>query len=182
MEIVPIFDKCLYSVCVEGGDELAAFLEQIQDVEWLMEFFSNNISDLESGFYGSITVSQAIERTLDEARQLNKKLLEINSLHNNGKNTGLDSFFKPLINTETKAVELQKSKANGPRHKSWIRIYAIKVEKHVYVVTGGTIKLTENMNHSKHTLLELSKLTKCRDFLKSNDIIDSDSFFEFLTD
>ena len=47
------------------------------------------------------------------------------------------------------------------QHPSWLRIYAIRIEPNVYIVTGGAIKLTA-----------------CRDFLKRNEVFDQDSFVD----
>ena len=44
------------------------------------------------------------------------------------------------------------------RHASWLRIYAIKLEPGIYVITGGAIKLTRTMQEREHTLLELDKM------------------------
>ncbi|HSH67554.1 MAG TPA: hypothetical protein VLB84_17560 [Bacteroidia bacterium] len=182
MEIVSIFDDCLYSFKTSEGDELSDFLKRISDVEWLMNFFQDNIEDLQSGFYGSITCDEATRLTLEEAKLFRKKLVTIKALKESNKDTGLDVLFKPLVDTETRNKGLQKSKAKGSKHKNWLRIYAIKLEDGSYIITGGTLKLTQSMNTKDHTLKELRKLELCRDFLKSKDIIDHDSFVEFLNE
>ena len=68
----------------------------------------------------------------------------------------------------------------GPaQHPSWLRIYAIRIEPNVYIVTGGAIKLTATMQEREHTQKELDKLNTCRDFLKQNGVFDQDSFVDF---
>ncbi len=77
--------------------------------------------------------------------------------------------------------ELSREKARNwdrARHASWLRIYAIRLEPNVYVVTGGAIKLTRTMQERNHTALELSKLNSCRAYLKNNGVFDCDSFVE----
>lgn len=69
-----------------------------------------------------------------------------------------------------------------PHHASWLRIYAIRLEKGIYIVTGGAIKLTRTMQEREHTLLELQKMEQVRKFLLENGIIDEDSFIEFIND
>ena len=64
------------------------------------------------------------------------------------------------------------------RHASWLRIYAIRREPNVYVVTGGAIKLSRTMQEREHTALELDKLNRCKAFLKANGVFDQDSFVE----
>ena len=61
---------------------------------------------------------------------------------------------------------LGKEKArlrNTPRHASWLRIYAIKLEPGIYVITGGAIKLTRTMQEREHTLVELARMEKVAD-------------------
>lgn len=62
----------------------------------------------------------------------------------------------------------------------WLRIYAIKLNPGVYVVTGGAIKLTRTMQEREHTLKELVKMEKVRQFFVANNVIDNDSFTDFI--
>ena len=78
---------------------------------------------------------------------------------------------------------LGKEKArlrNTHRHASWLRIYAIKLEPGIYIITGGAIKLTRTMQEREHTLVELARMEKVRNFLLDNDIVDLDSFNDYL--
>lgn len=72
------------------------------------------------------------------------------------------------------------SKRKG--RQNLLRIYAIKIDSNCYVITGGAIKITETMQGHKDTLLELNKLEKCKQYLKENDVFDSDSFYELVND
>ncbi len=77
---------------------------------------------------------------------------------------------------------LGKEKArlkNTPKHASWLRIYAIKLEPGIYIITGGAIKLTRTMQEREHTLVELARMEKVRNFLLENDIVDMDSFNDY---
>ena len=67
------------------------------------------------------------------------------------------------------------------RHSSWLRLYAIKLSQGVYVITGGAIKLTLKMEERSHTKEELVKLEKVRRFLLNEDIINDDSFIDYVT-
>lgn len=80
-------------------------------------------------------------------------------------------------------MELTREKArnwNRDRHASWLRVYAIRIETDVYIVTGGAIKLTPSMQDRPHTMLELQKLNKCRDYLKQNGGFDQDRFINYI--
>ena len=77
----------------------------------------------------------------------------------------------------------EKAKLNKrPKHASWLRLYAIKLEPGIYIVTGGAIKLTKTMQERSHTLRELEKMEKVRNDLISQNVIDADSFVEYLAD
>jgi hypothetical protein len=69
---------------------------------------------------------------------------------------------------------------NRTNHASWLRIYAIRFEKNVFVITGGAIKLTPTMQERAHTQQELTKLNLCRQFLMENGVFDSDSFISMI--
>lgn len=77
----------------------------------------------------------------------------------------LSHFFKPLHNKEAGTVyELQQLKAYGTSSNSFLRIYAIRYGN-AYIITGGAIKLTDQMKDRAHTKAELYKLDLVRDYL-----------------
>lgn len=95
----------------------------------------------------------------------------------------LDGLFHPLSLADNRVRELTREKARNwdrDRHASWLRIYAIRIEPNVYIVTGGTIKLTATMQEREHTQIKLNKLNACRNYLQQNGIFDKDSFVDFL--
>ena len=63
---------------------------------------------------------------------------------------------------------------------SWLRVYAIRLEKNVFVVTGGAIKLTRTMQERAHTQQELTKLNQCRQYLMDSGVFDADSFISMI--
>jgi len=178
MEIVRIFEtpnQGLFSIKYEKNqtDEFDRLFDSWQDVEYLEKFFNNNKNDLTSGFFGSISIEDAVMQTINDAKELQKQLLEIkdsNELHP----IFLNSYFKPLDNLRYKPDDLERYKAYGVINKSWIRLYAIRVPNDFFVVTGGTIKLTRAMRERTHTQTELDRLNSCRDFLRSQGIFDED--------
>lgn len=155
-------------------DELTALFEKWNDADFLLDFFMDNLEDLTEYFHIK-KVSQAIQDTFDDADELEELILEFPYTED------LDSLFKPLDITDTRSTELTRQKArnwNRDRHASWLRVYAIRLEPNVYVVTGGAIKLTHLMQDREHTKLELQKLNKCKAYLKANGVFDSNSFID----
>ena len=155
-------------------DELTSLFEQWNDANYLFKFFRDNIDDLKS-YFKVERVSQAIQDTFEDSDALEELILTFPYTEE------LDTLFKPLDVTDTKSMELTRQKARNwerERHDSWLRIYAIRLEPNVYVVTGGAIKLTRAMQDKEHTMIELNKLNKCKKFLKRNGVFDKDSFID----
>lgn len=155
-------------------DELTSLFEQWNDANYLFKFFRDNIDDLKS-YFKIERVSQAIQDTFEDSDALEELILTFPYTEE------LDTLFKPLDVTDTKSMELTRQKARNwerERHDSWLRIYAIRLEPNVYVVTGGAIKLTRAIQDKEHTMIELNKLNKCKEFLKRNGVFDKDSFID----
>ena len=81
-------------------------------------------------------------------------------------------------------MSLSKEKAKGNRvsgHPSWLRIYAIKLDDNVFLITGGAIKLTHLMEEREHTLEELKKMEQVRRYLIDNGVFDSEGLNDYIT-
>lgn len=158
------------------NNELAALFQKWNDAEYLWEFFMENLDDLQEYFHIE-RISEAVEDTIDDAEQLERLILEIPYTEN------LDELFHPLGSTDMVIRELTREKARNwerTNHASWLRVYAIRIEKNVFVITGGAIKLTHTMQDRAHTQEELSKLNQCRQYLLDNGVFDSDSFISMI--
>jgi hypothetical protein len=173
MEILPIFAPYLYAVKYENEalDELERLFDEWSDIEKLESFFETNYEDLK---YFKIDVDEAILESIKEANAFRHKILELAKKEN----PDLDSIFKNLDNKEVRIFELIKQKSK----RRWLRIYAIRIDTNVYLITGGAIKLTLQMADRLHTQKELDKLERCRNYLKDNQVFDNDSFKEMLNE
>jgi hypothetical protein len=179
MRIISIFEKVkerLYAVRFEAEDrildqtnadseqdELEKALGSWKDVIWLREFFMKYRADLQK-YEPTIKVGEAVRITIEDAENLYDRLIEASI---NTSDIELHELFKPLDNREIEKprYEFQKLKARGRRRKSWIRFYAVKYGGS-YVITGGAIKLTDQMKGRPHLQLELNKLEAVRKFLE----------------
>lgn len=93
----------------------------------------------------------------------------------------METFFQSLHNLERpgKVLSLQK----GRRHKlSKLRIYAIRIDENLFVITGGAIKLVLLMEDHPDTRAEKVKLEQAKDYFKKQDVFNDDSFYELLND
>ncbi len=168
MKIVITFVQGLYSFKYDGQiDELERLLDDWNNPEYLELFFEQNESDLS---YFGINIDTAISDTISEAEKLKNLLMKLS----NNNSISLDYIFRPLDNLEFREISLSKQKAS----RRWLRLYAIKIETNHYVITGGAIKLTHKMQEKEHTQKELVKLEKCRNYLQSQGVFDTDSFNE----
>ena len=174
MKIVCIIPdrKTLLSVVDEETNitEFRHIFDQWSDVEYLYDFFEQNRSDL-----GDITIETAIRRVTDDAANLEEDLLNVAE----NEFDSLQSLFRPLNPGDYRLSDFQKSKAYGTIQKSWLRIYAIRINPETYIVTGGAIKLTQTMQERPHTNDQLTRLNQVRDYLiregfDENDIEDTE--------
>lgn len=171
-------DNRLWSVHYENEElnELDKVFTQWNDTGWLLKFFRENFDDLVS--YFKITkLDEAVYDTMEDSDELECLILDISP------DANLDELFRPLENSRSAEMMLSREKArlhNRPKHASWLRLYAIKLNPGIYVVTGGAIKLTRTMQEREHTIKELEKMEKIRQYLVKNGVIDDDSFVDFI--
>jgi len=165
------YDNCLDNV-------LDTVFGQWNDVTWLRSFFKRNIGDL-AAYFKITDVNQAIYATIEDSERLQCLILDISP------DANLDRIFRPLENQRMTEMLLGKEKArlkNTPDHASWLRIYAIKLDPGIYIITGVAIKLTRTMQEREHTLAELARMEQVRRCLLDNNIVDMDSFQDYLTE
>ena len=147
---------------------------QWNDYEWLRAFFTKYVEDL-SSFFHITDIDRAVFDTVDDANELECLIMDIDP------DANLDELFRPLENTRLSEVLLGREKAKGKyhTHASWLRLYAIRLESGRYIITGGAIKLTATMQEREHTLEELNKLNKVRDYLISLGVLDYNGFEDY---
>ena len=168
MKIVSIFEESLFAICY-GDDSINEFdrlMDLWTDVEYLKEFaVKNEVAD----------VAQFVEKRLAEADKLQDTLDHIMSNLN-----PLEQYFMPLYNNEIGFKILSFQKGKIPKNK--LRIYAIKIDENMFLITGGSIKMSLEMKDHDDTLNELTKLNNAKQYLKSKGVFNTDSFFELLNE
>jgi len=111
-----------------------------------------------------------------DQRSIKTGLRELAESEKSEQISGLETIFKPLHNSQSSVYTLNLSKAKA----TWLRIYALRIEKNVYLITGGAIKLTLMMEVRNHTKEELRKMNRCRDYLLNQGIVDHDGLIDEL--
>jgi hypothetical protein len=104
---------------------------------------------------------------LKEVEEMEDALYDYSEQGFANSNTCLQHLFKPLNNYEYAIAAHQKSKARIKQ--GWLRVYAIRLAENCYLVTGGAIKLTNDMR-AKHLLHELMKLDQSKALLRNRGI------------
>lgn len=167
----------LWAVVYDGDsqDILTKTLSGWMDPLALGVFFTQNRNDL-SAFFHITNLEQAIFDTIADAVSLSCLILDIRQ------DIDLNSLFRPLENSRIHEMLLSREKARGKRisgHPSWLRLYALKLDDDIYLITGGAIKLTRKMSVRPHTLNELKKMESVRNYLLDNGIIDSEGLKDY---
>jgi hypothetical protein len=188
INIFVVVEEALMAVQYAENEEheFARIFGQWTDVEYLEDFFERNKTDLQSGYHltkiGYVSIEDAVFQTIDEAENLQEYILEVaeKGKHNDTE-TLHDLVFKPLHRNDA-TIKHQETKAYGLNSThSWLRLYAIRLESNMYVISGGAIKLTKTMNERDHTKNELRKLKLLSAYLKKIGFEDADDygFIEF---
>ena len=172
------FDRILENGCLwavrydkDNLNALERVLSQWSDAEWLADFFMQNIDDLIS-YFKITNIEDAIYQTMEDRDELACVIMDISP------DANLDRFFRPLDNNRTSEMILGKEKG-CPNRQSWLRLYAIKLNVGIYIITGGAIKLTRTMQEREHTLMELERMEKVRNFLLNEHVFDEESFEDY---
>ncbi len=178
MNILEIIKGSLYSMQFpdQEQDELTILFHNWLDASYLYDFFYNNRLDLFGPFFKHESIEKAVEETIEEAQNLFDKLIIMAKFGKNDPYNKLQKMFQPLSDSDYKLRVYQKSKVKGNKKRSWLRLYAIRIEANTFVITGGAIKLTKTMNERNHTNKELQKLTVARDYLRKMEILFKEDF------
>ena len=171
MNFVDINGGRIWSVIYDGEsvDALTKLFRDWNDLDFLEEFFIKNTGDLAS-YFRITDIDRAIYDTLEDANELRCMILDISP------NDNVDKLFRHLENSRIAEMLPGREKARGKRksHDSWLRIYALKIESNTYLITGGAIKLTRKTEEREHTLAELRKMERVRNFLIEQGAVDID--------
>jgi hypothetical protein len=177
MKIVDIFasnknrEEQLFSVIYpnENGDygesEFKRLLDLWTNVEYLRDYaISNKIKNVNQFVRSRLRDAERIEDLIDEIFEQNEPL---------------DRYFKQLWNLETGVKQLSKRKGKTSG-KDGLRIYAIKIDKNCFLITGGAIKMSQKNDDHPDTKNEMKKIDQVKQFLQAQDVFDETSFYELL--
>lgn len=165
MIIVDIFAEQLYSLKYEDEsfDEYTRLmLDMWKDPLYLREFAKSN---------GVKDPSKFAKECLKDRERMEDFICDI--IESDDKN--LSHLFQPLHDQELGFVELSLQKGKQNR----LRLYALKIENSLFLITGGAIKMSQAMQDHPDTRIQKEKLEYARDYLRDHGVFDSESFYEF---
>lgn len=177
MKIIPIFEPYLYAFRFphETENELKKLWIDWSNPEKMNSFLKEHEVDWRKRGYKNLNQLR-LELTFSA-----QKFEDLLSKSCDAEKPTLDELFAALFNSEYKQeMNLSKRKAKNAKRDNFLRIYALKIDSNCYVITGGALKFTNYMEERPHTQRELDKLEICRNFLRTNGVVDEDSFYDFL--
>lgn len=174
MEIEAIYPPFIYSIKYDGeiANEFERLLDIWSDMDEVSKFFETNKEFLNADIWSTIKEPEAAAWQVAEEAD-NLKIL-FHKLYNNtqkGKQPDFDNHFRFLDGKYKFEFEYIPMKSYGSGTPSFIRMYAIKMGKNKYIITGGGIKLCKTIQDSpslKDRVLQ--DIDKVRSWLMSNGI------------
>ena len=178
MEIIAIFPPYIYSIKYDDKEEneYDRLFDEWNDLTSILDFLIEHKEMLKASVWKKVSEPElAARQVLDEAEALELLFEELNYHTANGEDPDYDSHFHYLDGKYKFELEYEPMKSYGDRRPSLLRMYAIKMDKNTYLVTGGGIKLGATIQNSPdlqdHVIQNIDKV---RAWLKENGIMDAD--------
>ena len=169
-----------------GKDEYAIFKAKLQDPLYLHSFYQENEELLKEQYWKRISRNRFVVDSIASFPTIfsdfKKAFIEKN----------LYDLFEPLDKTDV-AIRKQNEGGKHPHqlvrlksrygfiaNKVPFRIYAIEVDTDCFIITGGAIKIVEEMKQAPNTRLELKKINYVFKELQEAGINNKDSLLDYL--
>ncbi len=185
MKIISKFAEDLYSITFTE-DELISFGVESTDEEIISYGDVNEFDKFFQLYTDPLYVSSFVDEHevlfLDEfwskftLRDIKKGVLLsaekfISLIERTQKAKKLDSLFSPLHKGEDRSEFTQvHAYSQGINDISFLRLFAIKIDKNTYLVTGGCVKTAQNLQGSEKMRTELNKLNAVEAYLIAKGI------------
>ncbi len=182
MEIVDIYNDCLYSIQFDEEDlnEFHRVFKEWHDLDYLVKFFSENAEAVNTQFWKDAGLDfnapeLSAQKVIDEANELETYIKELVKNVKHGDTPDLDEYFKFLDGKYKCVCSLAPVKSYGIGQPSLLRLYAIKLDSNCYLVVYGGIKLGKTIQDSPVLKKKVfNKIDNVLNYLKVNGITDSE--------
>lgn len=180
MDIREIYKGCLYSIKFDEADtdEYSRVISLWKDLDYLVEFFKANAKEVDQPFWREVGLSPdkplvSAERVASEAIVLASHISDLAQNAADGKIPDFEDFFHPLGGKYSYVRELEPHKSYGTFNPSLLRLYAIRLERNVYLIVFGGIKLGSTIQNSPGLKEQVfNRIDNVIAFLKANGIFD----------
>ena len=179
-DIISIFDDRLYACKFEGceEDEYHRLLKLWDDAEYLYDFFDENKKYFDTQYFKARSKNGEydIYDFLDEVEEDFNTHMEI-YLGLEKQTLDIDNVFEDLGKKDYSVCGVLSLKK-----KKFIRLrfYAIQIEKGLYLITGGAIKIVKAMQDHYETKNQLAYLKAVEQCLTHEGVKCSSQFYELL--
>lgn len=149
-----------------------------KDLDYLVEFFKANAKEVDQPFWREVGLSPdkplvSAERVASEAIVLASHISDLAQNAADGKIPDFEDFFHPLGGKYSYVRELEPHKSYGTFNPSLLRLYAIRLERNVYLIVFGGIKLGSTIQNSPGLKEQVfNRIDNVIAFLKANGIFD----------
>lgn len=154
---------------------------QWNDIEWLRTFFNANLRDLQSGFWPSIKVNDAIRKVRQEAADFEKQLKGIILDEPEFRHLTIDNLFEPYHEEGYFDIKIFEQHFIKGRPDfitpPMLRLYGLQLPDDIILITGGAIKLTKQNNRA-HLIREEQQMKRVDTYMKDNNISNIEDFFK----
>lgn len=182
MEIVEIYKDWLYSISFDEEDltEYHRVFREWHDLDYLVNFFTNNKSCLRTNFWINAGLDPdnpelSAERVINEANNLEEYIKKLVANCSRGIKPDFDEYFHFLGGKYKCLWSMEPVKSYGTDMPSLLRLYAIKMDTNCYLIVYGGIKLGETIQNSPVLKDKVfNKIDSVLNFLKANGITSSE--------
>ena len=153
-----------YNPLYLGKNEFVNFRAKLNDPLYLKEFYDENEALLKAQYWHGVTRQIFVTETRSSWPDYYKDFETSCNEHS------IYTLFEPLSKRDA-AIRALNEKKDGPhrmlrlkskfgfiKEKIPFRLYAIEVDFDCFIITGGAIKIVEEMRQASNTKLELKKL------------------------
>lgn len=180
MDIREIYKDCLYSIRFDEADtdEYSRVISLWKDLDYLVDFFKTNAKEVDQPFWREVGLHPdapltSAERVASEALVLAAYIRDLAQNAANGELPDFEDFFHPLGGKYSYVRELEPHKSYGTFSPSLLRLYAIKLDKNVYLIVFGGIKLGSTIQNSPGLKEQVfNRIDNVIAFLKANGIFE----------
>ena len=168
LELVAVVENALYSIrwSPDEGHSLDEMADKLTDVEYLTNYFEKNRDKLS---YFGVSIAKAVSNTHYQANVMIQAIFSMAENSRQGLLPDLEDIFEPLHKDGSYDHPrfYTDFKVRGKRGEApWVRLYAVRCDENLYVISGFGIKLVKRMQDDPELMKELKKLEKATEYLK----------------